>query len=68
MQISSKGRYALRIMIDLAINKDQGPVRVKDIAARQGISEKYLDTFCANCAIIAETHRERIYTVSADAV
>ena len=43
MQISSKGRYALRIMIDLAMNRDQGPVRVKDIAARQNISEKYLE-------------------------
>ena len=43
MQISSKGRYALRIMIDLAENRENGPVRVKDIAARQGISEKYLE-------------------------
>ena len=47
MQISSKGRYALRIMIDLALNKDQGPIRVKDIAARQGISEKYLEQIIA---------------------
>lgn len=43
MKISTKGRYALRIMIDLATNRDQGPVRVKDIAGRQGISEKYLE-------------------------
>ena len=47
MQISSKGRYALRIMIDLAMNRDQGPVRVKDIAARQSISEKYLEQIIA---------------------
>ena len=43
MRISTKGRYALRIMIDLAMNPNQGPIRVKDIAARQGISEKYLE-------------------------
>lgn len=47
MQISSKGRYALRIMLDLATNKDRGPIRVKDIAARQGISEKYLEQIIA---------------------
>ena len=43
MQISTKRRYALRLMIDLATNRNQGPIRVKDIAARQGISEKYLE-------------------------
>ncbi len=43
MKISTKGRYALRIMIDLAENINQGPIRVKDIASRQGISEKYLE-------------------------
>ena len=43
MKISTKGRYALRIMIDLALHCEQGPVRVKEIASRQGISEKYLE-------------------------
>lgn len=43
MKISTKGRYALRIMIDLAMHVDKGPIRVKDIAARQNISEKYLE-------------------------
>ena len=43
MKISTKGRYALRIMLDLAIHAGDGPVRVKDIAGRQGISEKYLE-------------------------
>mgnify|MGYP003562067630 FL=1 len=43
MKISTKGRYALRIMIDLAMNADKGPVPVKDIASRQSISEKYLE-------------------------
>ena len=47
MRISTKGRYALRIMIDLAMNLNQGPIRVKDIAARQDISEKYLEQIIA---------------------
>ena len=43
MKISTKGRYALRLMIDLAIH-DQGKcIRIKDIAKRQEISEKYLE-------------------------
>ena len=41
--ISTKGRYALRIMIDLAEHKDEGYVPLKDIAERQGISKKYLE-------------------------
>lgn len=47
MKISTKGRYALRIMIELAMNPHQTPVRVKDIASRQGISEKYLEQIIA---------------------
>lgn len=47
MKISTKGRYALRIMIDLAMNLDKGPIRVKDIANRQNISEKYLEQIIA---------------------
>ena len=47
MRISTKGRYALRIMIDLAINAGESPVRVKDIASRQDISEKYLEQIIA---------------------
>ena len=47
MKISTKGRYALRIMIDLGMNRNQGPIRVKDIASRQDISEKYLEQIIA---------------------
>ena len=47
MKISTKGRYALRIMIDLAMNAGESPVRVKDIASRQNISEKYLEQIIA---------------------
>lgn len=41
--ISTKARYALRVMIDLAENQDAGYIPLKDIAARQEISEKYLE-------------------------
>ena len=41
--ISTRGRYALRVMIDLAKCRDQGYVPMKDVAARQGISLKYLE-------------------------
>ena len=40
--ISTKGRYALRILIDLAEQSTDVPVPLKDIAQRQGISDKYL--------------------------
>lgn len=43
MKISTKGRYALRMMIDLAEHQGDGWVALKDIAARQGISKKYLE-------------------------
>jgi len=41
--ISTKGRYAIRFMIDLAEHKDDGYIPLKDIAARQEISKKYLE-------------------------
>ncbi|MCR5720600.1 MAG: Rrf2 family transcriptional regulator [Lachnospiraceae bacterium] len=43
MMISTKGRYALRMMIDLAEHQNCGYVALKDIAARQNISKKYLE-------------------------
>lgn len=43
MKISTKGRYALRLMLDLALHDGDAPVRIKDIAARQDISDKYLE-------------------------
>ena len=43
MKISTKGRYALRMMIDIAENQENGYVALKDIAARQEISKKYLE-------------------------
>ena len=43
MKISTKGRYALRLMLDLALNDSEKPIRIKEIAGRQGISDKYLE-------------------------
>ena len=43
MKISTKGRYALRMMLDLAEHQGDGYVALKDIAQRQGISKKYLE-------------------------
>lgn len=43
MKISTKGRYALRLMIDIAVNSADKPVSIKEIAARQDISDKYLE-------------------------
>ena len=41
--ISTKGRYALRVMIDLAEHKNRGLIPLKDVAERQQISKKYLE-------------------------
>ena len=43
MKISTKGRYALRLMLDLALNNTGEAVSLKDIARRQDISDKYLE-------------------------
>ena len=43
MMISKKGRYALRMLVDLAEHKDDGFIALKDIAQRQNISKKYLE-------------------------
>lgn len=44
MLISTKGRYALRVMIDLAEHQAAGHIPLKEVAARQDISEKYLES------------------------
>ena len=43
MRISTKGRYALRLMLDLAEHQGDGCVSLKDVAQRQDISKKYLE-------------------------
>ena len=47
MLISTKGRYALRVMIDLAEHYSSTYIPLKEIAARQDISEKYLESILA---------------------
>jgi Rrf2 family protein len=42
MKISTKGRYGLRVLLDIATHQENGPVILRDIAKRQRISEKYL--------------------------
>jgi len=42
MRVSTKGRYGLRVLLDVAMNQDKGPVILRDISRRQHISEKYL--------------------------
>ena len=59
MRISTKGRYALRVMIDLEMNKSKGFISLKEIATRQEISNKYLEQIIAmlNKAGYLETAR-----------
>lgn len=47
MKVSTKGRYGLRAMIDLAINAKEKKVSIKSISERQGISENYLEQIIA---------------------
>jgi len=44
MMISTRGRYALRILVDLAENQNEGYITLKEAADRQEISEKYLES------------------------
>ena len=47
MKLSTKGRYGLRAMIDLARYSEEEPVSIGSIAMRQGISERYLEQLVA---------------------
>ncbi|MDD3219307.1 MAG: Rrf2 family transcriptional regulator [Lachnospiraceae bacterium] len=47
MKISTKGRYALRLMLDLAMSDSSRPTHIKEISARQDISVKYLEQIIA---------------------
>ena len=48
MKISTKGRYALRMMIDIAESSNNGRVTIKEISERQNISTKYLEQIVTN--------------------
>jgi len=43
MKLSTRGRYGTRAMLDLALHYGQGAVSLKDIARRQGVSERHLE-------------------------
>lgn len=60
--ISTKGRYALRVMIDLAEHSGEGYIPLKDIAARQEISKKYLEI------IVKELVKGKMVSGQGDAV
>lgn len=47
MRLTTKGRYAVTAMLDLAIHQGQGPITLADIAQRQGISLSYLEQLFA---------------------
>ena len=47
MKLSTKGKYGLRAMIDLARYSEKEPVSIGSVAARQGISERYLEQLVA---------------------
>ena len=43
MKLTTRSRYGTRMILDMAMHGQNGPVRIKDIAARQGVSVKYLE-------------------------
>jgi Rrf2 family protein len=59
MKISTKGRYALRMLLDLAEHQNEGFIALKDVAARQEISKKYLEQIVSilNKSDLLQTNR-----------
>jgi Rrf2 family cysteine metabolism transcriptional repressor len=47
MRLSTKGRYGIRLLLDLALHRGEGPVRLKDIAQRQELPLLYLENLIA---------------------
>ncbi|MGH8246367.1 MAG: Rrf2 family transcriptional regulator, partial [Gammaproteobacteria bacterium] len=47
MRLTTKGRYAVTAMLDLALHRKQGPINLAEISARQGISLSYLEQLFA---------------------
>ena len=62
MMISTKGRYALRVMIELAQRQEEGYISLKEVAKNQEISEKYLEAIMKNLvtAGLAEIGRAHV--------
>ena len=64
MKISSKGRYALRLMLDIAQHDNGTPIRIKDISLRQEISDKYLEQIISilnKAGYVRSIRREAIF-------
>lgn len=59
MRLTTKGRYAVTAMLDLAIHHDQGPVTLADIARRQAISLSYLEQLFAQLRKRGLVHSSR---------
>ena len=59
MMISTKGRYALRVMLDLAENFGGTPQLLSDMAERQDLSEKYLEAIMATLSKSGFVHAQR---------
>ena len=59
MKVSTKGRYALRMLLDLTEHKDEGFISLRDVAERQNISKQYLEQIVSllNPARILRTNR-----------
>ena len=59
MMVSTKGRYALRIMIDLALHRDSGYISLADVSKRQFVSLKYMEAIVSilNKAGFVESQR-----------
>jgi Rrf2 family iron-sulfur cluster assembly transcriptional regulator len=47
MRLTTKGRYAVTAMLDLALHQRQGPINLAEVSARQGISQSYLEQLFA---------------------
>ena len=59
MTVSTRGRYALRMMIDIAKHRDNQVVTLKDISERQGISVKYMEQIVPNLTRVGLLRSER---------
>ena len=67
MKISTKGRYALKVMLDLALHNNGEYIAAKDISSRQGITPKYMEqiisakpatlTACAEATEVTDSPR-----------
>ena len=59
MKVSTKGRYALRLLLDLAEHRGEGFISLKEIAERQGISKQYLEQIVSllNTSSMLRTNR-----------